>query len=722
MRMKKNIFKISLAAFVLAVFQTGFLTSCQDDMAAESYYTFTGETMSDFLDNNPNFSLFNQIVERAGRKAFLASRGTRTLFPAINEGVQAFLDENGYSSVEDITPDSCDMLVKTAIVENFAIYTAQLDSSVQYNNELDLPLVLRTSADKTDANGIALTIINRKSAIVNELKNDSVENGVVQPVTNLLVPNLSVGTSLLDEFYESEGFQIYYEALKRTGVADELALYDDLDQEYQKWRGNYPEFKKDIHSGDFDYNAKLPEHLYRGFTCMIVKDETLYNKYPDRFSPEKTLDENIEALYELAAEKYGDDQAANIFGLNKIVETADDESLIGKTYKEAYWHFTEDAIRSPYNPLHMFMAYHVLDRKFDSTDKIINLWGTDPKYASPTEWVSTLLEFSSMKLERLSDARVDPEMEQIGYYINHAAASERYSTKRVRGSILSVPSVENFVLNVAFYYVDDVLAYDTDMRSVVMNTRIRTDVMTLFPELTNNNIRMNGNFSNHSSDDNSENGVNGFNYYLPPSYLNNVSTSANTTIFIMRPHQDFWNLGGDEINFFGNDYDVEFRLPAVPPGTYEVRMGYAGMADRGIAQIYFDGIPQDIPMDLRFDATDGRVGGIYGVDLSDEELEENNRTMKNNGFYRAPASICYTKPGLNLTSPQFDLAYITYADQQQQMMRKVLCTAYFSANEHHKIRVKSVWSGVGKGCFMIDYIELVPIAICGTGGLGEDIY
>ena len=717
--MKKNNFKISFAVLILAVLQMGHLTSCQDDMAADSYYTFTGETMSDFLDNNPNFSLFNQIVERAGRKAFLASRGTRTLFPAVNEGVQAFLDENGYSSVEDITPDYCDILVKTAIVENITIYTAQLDSSVQYNNELDLPLVLRTSADTTDANGIALTIINRKSAIVNELKNDSVENGVVQPVTKLLIPNLSVGTSLLDEFYESEGFKIYYEALKRTGVADDLALYDDLDMDYQNWKDDYEDFRR-LWSGHRMYTAKRPDHLYRGFTCMIVKDETLFKKYPDRFSPEKTLDENIEALYELAAEKYGDDQAANIFGLNKIVETAEDESLIGKTYKEAYWHFTEDAIRSPYNPLHMFMAYHVIDRKFESTDELINRYGTDPRYASPTEWVSTLLEFSSMKLERLSDYRVDPEMEQMGaYYINHAAASDRYSTKRVRGSILSVPPVENFVLNVAFYYVDDVLAYDTDMRSVVMNTRIRTDVMTLFPELTNNNIRMSGNFSISEAHDDDETGIDGFNYYIPPLYLNNVSMSGNTTMFIMRPHPTFWNLGGDEINFLGNDYDVEFRLPAVPPGTYEVRMGYAGMADRGIAQIYFDGEPQGIPMDLRFDATDGRVGGIYGVELSDEELKENNRTMKNNGFYRAPASIFRysTQP----ESPDV-LPNVEYADGIKQMMRKALCTTYFSANEHHKLRVKSVWSGAEKGCFMIDYIELVPIAICGTGGLGEDIY
>ena len=62
--MKKNMHKtIKKLTFNLLV---GFLTaiatlssfSCNDDMPAESYYTFKGEMMSDFLKNNTNFSNF----------------------------------------------------------------------------------------------------------------------------------------------------------------------------------------------------------------------------------------------------------------------------------------------------------------------------------------------------------------------------------------------------------------------------------------------------------------------------------------------------------------------------------------------------------------------------------------------------------------------------------------------------------------------------------------
>lgn len=96
---------------------SGLLPACNDDMPAASYYTFTGETMADFLQRREDFSLFRRIVERAGRMDFMGSRGARTFFPATNAGVETFLQEKGYSSVEDIPEAYCDTLVRTSIVE-----------------------------------------------------------------------------------------------------------------------------------------------------------------------------------------------------------------------------------------------------------------------------------------------------------------------------------------------------------------------------------------------------------------------------------------------------------------------------------------------------------------------------------------------------------------------------------------------------------------------------
>ena len=82
-----------------------FLSSCNDDLPAASYYTFTGEMMSDYLKSREDFSLFARIVERAGEMDFLASRGGRTLFP-FRRGHSGGLLRHACESLHDRQLDS----------------------------------------------------------------------------------------------------------------------------------------------------------------------------------------------------------------------------------------------------------------------------------------------------------------------------------------------------------------------------------------------------------------------------------------------------------------------------------------------------------------------------------------------------------------------------------------------------------------------------------------
>ena len=722
----KHLSKLSkfVCTVLLLAGQANLFTGCNDDMPAESYYTFTGEMMSDFLTEHENFSLFKRIAERAGKMDFLGSRGSRTFFPATNTGVEAFLKEKGYASVEDIPASFCDTLLRACIIERI-MYTYDLPETQQENNELDLPLILESKGDTLDANQMALTIVNRRAAIINELKNDSVENGVVHPVDRVLVPNTSLGSTLLDEYHED--FQIYYEALRRTGLIDSLYRYRD--EEYEQEKGKYAPFTQSMRIGNEDYVAKLPDHRYSGFTLLIVPDKNLYEKYPDRFNESMTMDEKIDALYELAVEKYSGADAEAIFGLNQTAPGSD------KTYKQLYWN--KGSLTHPYNPLNMFLSYHILDRLFTSTAKLINCWQINTAYADPTEWVGTMLDFSAVKLEKVYRT-IDPAVEyERDFYINHSEACTYNNYERIRGAHLTTPeNADNFSLNVAYYYVDDVLAYDPIMRNKVMNTRLRIDFMTLWPELTNNNIRLCGNPTQaYNSGDNSEDGTEagGYNYYLPPGYLKNVSISDNTTFFISRPIVYWSNMGGDVLGILGTSYDVTFRLPNVPPGTYELRLGYCALVDRGIGQVYVDGIPQGIPMDMRYSAGDSRVGGLYnggkgwrnkeenssGI-YTTEELEENARVMKNNGYYSGPKSVFYGNDGND--APRYSANTCTIYYNQDNLMRRKICNVEVKPNTHHTIRLRSVLTSSESGNFTLDYMELVPIDICGAGGLGEDLY
>ena len=90
-----------------------------------------------------------------------------------------------------------------------------------------------------------------------------------------------------------------------------------------------------------------------------------------------TMEEKIDALYRLAEEKYDDHAAAEIFGLNKPVP----ENPEGKTYKQLFWN--KHSLTDRHNPLNMFLSYHILDRLFESTAKLVNCWGCTPNMPIP---------------------------------------------------------------------------------------------------------------------------------------------------------------------------------------------------------------------------------------------------------------------------------------------------------------------------------------------------
>ena len=346
-----------------------------------------------------------------------------------------------------------------------------------------------------------------------------------------------------------------------------------------------------------------------------------------------------------------------------------------------------------------------------------------------------MLDFSTIKLEKVYST-VDPAVESpTDFYINHSVASIYNSGQRVRGAHLSLPDADNFSLNVAYYYVDDVLAYDETMRNNVMNTRMRIDFYTVWPELTNNKIRLCGNVTQpYGPYDNTENGTEGggYNYYIPSNYIKGLKMNENAIFFAQRPKIGMTSAFDDCVSILGT-YDLTFQLPNVPPGTYELRLGYGSMPDRGIVQMYVDNVPQGLPLDMREEGDSPIIGGLYngwngwrnseenanGIYTS-EELEENARVMKNNGYYCGPKSLYSGNDGTS--GPQYSAAKCTLLYNLRATLRRKICNVNIKANTPHTMRIRSVFTPTGRGVFHLDYIELVPLGICGPGGLGEDQY
>lgn len=732
-RIRQFIFSILAAVLVLCA---GSLSSCSDNMPADSYYTFTGEMMSDYLRSRPDFSLFVQIVERANKMDLLSVRNRYTMLPPTNAAVQQYLDENHYASVEDIPVKSCDTIFYSHMMDKM-YSTSDFQSSSSYSNMLEMPMTFITD-NKLDEDNMVVTVVNGVANIINKLKNDSVENGIVHPVDHIILPNTVNGATLLDQ--NKSAFQIYYAAFEKTGLLDSLKV-DYFDPNYEEIKENFPDpWPSLLNSGDKDnyYLAKRPSHRKTGFTVFVVPDdllipklraidETLPAKKEGQVFTQAELDKYLSALYAIGKDRYA--------------FTANDMGVDPSQWKDSYEDMTDEDFKTATNPLYLLMCYHILDRFFPAEDKFLNRWGVRTEFCNPMEWINTLLPFTTMKIEAVYGDANSLHAERGTIFLNHRSSEKRttddgksYDTKQIPGVQLMKhdDGFVNFSQNCAFYYVDKILAYDEEMTQQVMNARMRIDIVTLFPELTNNDIRLNGtaNYTETRWDQDRLYRY-GANYYIPQGYLKNGDLNDDGLMLVMRPHNSHWNFGGDEVNLFGSNYNFTFRIPTVPRGSYEVRLGASyGWENRGVAQIYFDGKPQGIPIDMRIEATDPSIGGDYSLDPFKSEdadaLRDNNKVMKNNGAYRAGKSIYSFKGGATAVAnpiPAYKPGEVDDQIRVPRIYRRVICTAYLEPDKYHTITISSVYGGAAEStCFMMDYIELVPLTVCGVGGIGEDDY
>ena len=68
-------------------------TSCSEQIDESNLYTFTGETITDYLRSDSTLSDFAQITDYAGLSDRLSAYGTYTCFAPTNEAVKEYIQE-----------------------------------------------------------------------------------------------------------------------------------------------------------------------------------------------------------------------------------------------------------------------------------------------------------------------------------------------------------------------------------------------------------------------------------------------------------------------------------------------------------------------------------------------------------------------------------------------------------------------------------------------------
>ena len=740
--------KMKLVALsAIALVATSTFTGCVQEIAEENRFTFTGKLIADHLKENDKYDNFCFILEKAkiGKKAgnmltTLSTYGSYTCFAPTNEAIDKYITEkyNEYMAsveenrldptvkikntgitsprLEDLSDSMATVIAKNHILEQ-GLNTIEVGNGAFPKKTMNRRSVMLGWIN--DADGLHVATID---GIEVEEQNIETENGYIHTLKGALSPSDQPTSSLLAS---QPGFTLFNEALTKTGLDKYLEKYE-LDPDYDGLGQYGPKFKTQN-----EQEPPYPEVYNQGFTLLVETDELLADPNNNAFGI------SIQSIEDL--EKF----ASNFYGTDSLGKYDD-----------------------PHNPVYKFVAYHIIDRKLlyksgkgpggfimegyqTISDGEVNKGKFDSEENMPTsfdryDYFETALPYTSIKVTKpfanatatytsvsgeagfLRDELVVNYAQEMGTrcvksemekHINVVIEDE--STTRSRKDL------EDFqpqAVNGMIYTIDKILVYDeTEMAGNILDERMRWDVFSLFPELTNNDVRWFPEDAKYTL------------HYIPEGYCSRLRhNNTDTHIYYLRPHNagivnkkldvgtGYANYQGDEMLVTGK-YDFQYRIPHVPAGKYEVRFGFSTSDARGVAQFYFgeEGKLQicGIPLDMRNNASNI---AIMGWSNDNEENEDENRksdkAMRNRGFMKAPASI-FGDGGGN--------AGVKNLRYSETAFRRIIGTYDLESGKSYWLRFKDVTEGGTEekpNEFNQDYLEIVPVSIITNPTKPEDIY
>lgn len=688
--MKKINLYITRLSFMLVACVTMALVACNDNIADEDLYTYKPEMLSDYLRKNADFSDFAAIVEKAGKMELLSTYGTYTCFAPTNDAVQKYLKDKGINGIDGLSTADCDTIASTLLVDKLYSMAdlSDLQGFIEDQNMLGRPLACEPVKVLIGEDSVTTFRINRSALVIYELANDSVDNGIVHPISSVAESSNQTLPTIMSEDASISIFNLCLEMTKLDQQMQRIkdASYDPRDWEYLE--GLY-------RSHEHNNYCWVPQSRNFGYTAFVVPDSILAAEYGIN---------DWEGLYDYACTIYPEGAGQDYYG------------------KSA------EALKDPRNPLHKLIAYHILDRKA-LYSKLYTNCTIYRNEINPTEWYATLLPLSTMKVEYVYGTNKFRGSSQVKtLYLNRMYDPNRQNLTN-RGAIVSQTINEGLTqeaVNGIYYYIDRLVDYGENTHNTVFNTRMRLDFYDIWPELMTNDIRTTrtGEGDSPASKDAAAR-----NYIFPPGYFENVETNEDGDFIYQGCRNYYWSYEGDEFNLRSdnNVYDITFNLPSVPTGQYQIRLGFCLIPTRGIAQFYVDGLPQGIPLDMR--GNGGNFSGVWEArvgwksnytSLSEEAKEQTRKELANQGWYYGPRGVRNISTGGgsvkddNLLSASNSSPFCN----NNGTVRRLIYTGPLDGNVQHTMRIRSTYA-VGGAELMFDYLEIVPKSVYGIEGEGK---
>ena len=680
-----NIKSIAVVVALAITSQFAF-TSCDDDPGVENYYTETGEMASSFLSNrSEKFSEFIAIIQKSKIINFdlLGTYGSYTVFAPTNEAIDLYLAGRGLESVDQLTVEDCDTIAANHIIEQSYFTTDFSDATLPTANMLDRYLTITCDSDLVSNPGkveIAY-YVNKSSQII--IPDDSVNNGVVHTMNRVI----DASNEMLPDLLEKDStISLFYEALKLTHFDDSLQLY--IDDSYQCSVDSIEEGHTYSTGSEYD-NVFYMEKRYYGYTGFIEQN-SVYEEH----------------------------------GINNL----DDLKAYAKqVYDEMYPECADiDDPTDSRNSLNRFVAYHFLDRRAAynqlTVDTKMLTANFDRRHWDVADWYETMAPYSIMKVSY-------PSGSQAGRYVNRRGVQNRKDGRGVfvAGAKILSPSeaaVNQTAVNGVYHYITDIIDYGRNTQEVVMNERLRIDASTLSPDFMTSGARGHkvtgvggcpdfpGQYGVWQNDPNPKTNINTCIGFKSGSCKNFWYSDVTTHLHVRPRYLSFWSYQGDEVTICGM-YDITFRIPPVPEGEYEFRVQCClDFANRGIIQVYFDGEPCGIPIDMRRAGTHPSIGWKSDDELGDDEaIAAYDKALHNRGWMKGPGSYGSTAAdGSGSRTPMRATA---------NQLRRIYATFHSDGRTDHFVRVQQKLETTN-GTFPFDYMELCPKSVYNNEFYPED--
>ena len=646
-----------------------------------NYYTFTGETLVDYVSSKSDLTKFNEILSRTRYYELLTTYGEYTCFAPTNAAIDTFLMERGLSAVSELSALSCDTLVQMHLVEGAFFLEDDFMDKLQIRNMLDRYLLYSFKPASGNGNNAISYYINYSSKLLH--KNDTVVNGVVHTL-NRVLDNVS---AFLPQRMESDSaIRIFTAALKITGLSNKLQTYIDPSYSY--------DYSRVTASYSNIYSVVFTKTRFLRYTAFVESD-SVYNS------------RGVYCLEDLIRKL-------------KTKEIAVHDPNNKVTYTEDYSDTT--------NFLYRFVAYHLLDMKLEyerdlrkyqyyglkvMDDTVTRFSYSKRIYTDPHYFFETMCPYTILKVQTAIDGSCYINRRRVVEGANSVFNPEDPYQVAVRGcrvyDPIEVDGKGQDALNGNYFYIDDLLLYDETTMDV-LNARLRFDDWNLSPDFTNNDWNILGESSKHYSSV-KENFVL-TEFPLMSGFVKNFKFSNSTRL---TNHNYSWQGWMTSWLVITTPFDVAIKLPPVPEGMYEIRIG--GNPYSYPAQFYFDGI-----------ACGGlRTSGVSYKTMNERDiiplmyvdnyqtwtiLSENeetkilDKTMRNYGYMRGPDSWNF------FTVPDGTL-------RESYFLRTIVTRAFLKESEVHYLRIKS--QGSKGSVYHIDFLELCPESVYNNPN-GEDAH